>query len=159
MTTQTRPYTTEYSRINAIIIFTIHNKPHTVNLRLDNRSASNKVYLSCPYCHSQRQSLYAIKTAYACRECIGLHYPCQSERPKDRLMRRIRKFRKELWGYDWPEVNNMFSHIHYWPKPKYMKWASFDKKRNAITHLESQYWKIQAASMEKTYGSFMDGIG
>jgi hypothetical protein len=74
-------------------------------------------------------------------------------------MRRIRKFRKELWGYDWPEVNNMFAQIHYWPKPKYMKWESFDKKRNTINHLESKYWKIQAASMEKTYGSFMDGIG
>jgi len=30
-------------------------------------------------------------------------------------MRRIRKLRKELWGYDWPDVNNMFEQVSYWP--------------------------------------------
>ena len=197
MTTQTRPYTTQYHKIKAIIfkpllktavgnysldgssfgdehrkfelkenengersvIFIINEKPHKIKLSVDNRSASNKVYLCCPYCRNQRQSLYAIKNAYACRECIGLHYPSQSERPKDRLMRRIRKKRQDLWGSDYPDINNMFKNAHHFFKPKFMKREKFAEKRDEIFYLERQYWKVQAASMEKTYGKFMDRIG
>jgi hypothetical protein len=196
MSNQTRPYTTEYPRINAIIFkqlldkplgsyslsngslgdehrkfelkenekgdrsvtFIINSKSHKIDLRMDNRSVSHKLYLCCSYCHKQRQSLYAIKTAYACRECIGLHYPCQSERPKDRLMRRIRKKRQSLWGSDYPDINNMFKNANDFFKPKFMKWEKFVEKRSAIFSLERQYWKVQAESMRKTYGKFMDRI-
>lgn len=196
MSNQTRPYTTEYQRINArifrallnkpvgfysldsdhlgdehrefelsenkngdrSIIFTIQNKPHTVNLKVDNRSASTKLYLCCPYCHKQRQSLYAIKTAYACRECIGLHYASQSERPQDRLIRRIRKQRQKLWGSEHHDINNVLKHAHHFEKPKYMKQETFDKKRNTITHLESKYWRVEAINMEKIYGDLLAKI-
>ncbi len=134
------------------ITFTINSKPHLITLRLDNRSISNKLYLACPYCQKARQSLYAIKYAYACRRCIGLHYASQSERPKERLLRRIRKLRKELWGYDWPNVNNMFEQVVYWPKPKWMRWIAFEKKRNQIIELEKQYWPLEIAKMKSTFG-------
>jgi hypothetical protein len=129
---------------NRYLTFTINDKPHKIALKLDNSSASNKLYISCPYCQKQRQSLYAIKYAYACRQCIGLHYASQSERPQERLMRRIRKLRKELWGYDWPDVNSMFENIYYWPKPKWMRWTTFEQKRNNITELEKNIglWQI-----------------
>jgi hypothetical protein len=133
--------------------FTINDKPHQIALKLDNRSASNKLYITCPYCQEQRQHLYAIKTAYACRECIGLHYATQSERPQERLMRRIRKLRKELWGHDWPEVNNMFEQVAYWPKPKWMRWKTFEQKRNKITELEKQYWPMAIAKMKTSFGN------
>lgn len=132
--------------------FVINNKPHHIALKLDNRSASNKLYITCPYCQKQRQSLYAIKYAYACRQCIGLHYASQSERPQERLMRRIRKLRQELWGYDWPDVNNMFSQVAYWPKPKWMRWNTFEQKRNMITELENKYWPMAVAQMKTTLG-------
>jgi len=77
-----------------LMTFTINDKPHKIVLIVDKRIASNKLYISCPYCQKQRQSLYAIKYAYGCRQCIGLHYASQSERPQERLMRRIRKLRK-----------------------------------------------------------------
>jgi hypothetical protein len=125
-----------------LMTFTINDKPHLIALKLDNRSISNKLYITCPYCQKQRQSLYAIKYAYACRQCIGLHYATQSERPQERLMRRIRRLRKELWGYDWPDVNNMFENIYYWPKPKWMRWKTFEQKRNNITELENKYWPM-----------------
>jgi hypothetical protein len=130
------------------VTFTINEKPHHIALKLDNRSVSNKLYITCPYCRKQRQSLYAIKSAYACRQCIGLHYASQSERPQERLMRRIRKLRKELWGYDWPEVNNMFEHTQDWPKPKFMRWKTFEQKRNKIVRLEENYWSEALASIE-----------
>ena len=100
------------------VTFTINDKPHHIALMLDNRSASNKLYIACPYCQKQRQSLYAIKCAYGCRQCIGLHYASQSERPQDRLMRRIRKLRKQLWGNEWCLNDDMFEQVVYWPKPK-----------------------------------------
>jgi hypothetical protein len=131
------------------ITFTINDKPHHIVLKLDNRSASNKLYITCPYCQKQRQNLYAVKNAYGCRQCLGLHYASQSERPHERLMRRIRKLRKELWGYDWPEVNNMFENIYYWPKPKWMRWKTFEQKRDKITELEKKYWPFVDSQIEK----------
>ena len=187
MKPQTRPYTTQYNKINAnvftslltkslgsyslnsgrlsndhskfeltenesgnrFIKFTINNKPHNIKLQLDSRSASIKLYLCCPYCQKQRQSLYAIKHAYACRACIGLHYASQSEKPQDRLMRRIRKLRAELWGSNFPEINNMFKNVMYWPKPKWMRWKTFEQKRNKITELENKYWPFVDSQIKK----------
>ena len=127
-------------------------KAHKIALILDKRSASNKLYITCPYCHKQRQSLYAIKYAYGCRQCIGLHCASQSERPDERLMRRIRKLRKELWGYDWPEVNNMFEQVIYWPKPKWMRWKTFEQKRAKITELENKYWPMVITQLDNLFG-------
>lgn len=140
-----------------LMTFTINDKAHQIALKLDNKSASNKLYITCPYCQKQRQSLYAIKYAYGCRQCIGLHYATQSERPQERLMRRIRKLRKELWGYDWPDVNNMFESVYCWPKPKWMRWKTFDQKRDNITALEKKYWPMVDAQMKTTFGhNFMN---
>lgn len=139
------------------VTFTINDKPHKIALILDNSSASNKLYITCPYCQKQRQSLYAIKYAYGCRECIGLHYASQSERPQERLMRRIRKLRKELWGYDWPEVNSMFEQVSYWPKPKWMRWKTFNEKRNKITELEKRYWPMAITQMKTIFGDHIMG--
>jgi len=134
------------------VTFTINDKPHHIALKLDNRSASNKLYITCPYCRKQRQSLYAVKNAYSCRQCIGLHYASQSERPQERLMRRIRKLRKELWGYDCPDVNNMFEQVAYWPKPKFMRKKTFEQKRNKITELEKRYWPLAATQIDGMFG-------
>lgn len=134
------------------VTFIINNKPHQITLKLDKRSASNKLYITCPYCQKQRQHLYAIKYAYACRQCIGLHYASQSERPQERLARRIRKLRKELWGFDWPEINNLFEQVKYWPKPKWMRWKTFKKKQNRITELEDEFWPMAATEYEAIYG-------
>jgi len=130
------------------IEFTINDKSHQIALKLDNRSASNKLYITCPYCQEQRQSLYAVKYAYACRQCIKLHYVSQSERPQDRLLRRIRKLRKELWGYDCPDVNNIFEQVTYWPKPKWVRWKKFKQNRDQIVELEKRYWPMISAQIK-----------
>ena len=136
--------------------FNIHDKPHHIALKLDSRSASNKLYITCPYCRKSCQSLFAVKYAYACRACIGLHYPCQSERPQERLLRRIRKLRVALWGSDFIDVYNMFEDVSYWPKPKYMRWNTFEQKRSEILNLERQYWPMAIQGMKNIHGeSFM----
>jgi len=143
---------TELENGTRYLTFSINDKAHHIGLKLDNRSASNKLYITCPYCQKQRQHLYAIKYAYACRQCLDLQYASQSERPQDRLMRRIRKLRKELWGYDWPDVNNMFSQVAYWPKPKWIRWETFEQKRDKITELENKYWPTAIAQMKTPLG-------
>jgi len=183
MSNQTRPYTTEYQRINArlfkslltkpvgsysfsgdhlsddhkkleltenkngdrVVIFTIDNKPHRIKLSVDNRSASTKLYLCCPYCRTNRESLYAIKTAYACRGCIGLHYASQSERPKDRLLRSIRNKRQSLWG-NRENINNL---CFTFDKPKHMKREVFNIKRYEIINLEQAYLGFVSLQIEK----------
>jgi hypothetical protein len=148
---------TENENSFRFITFTINEKPHQIALKLDHSSASNKLYRTCPYCQKQRQHLYAVKNAYVCRQCISLHYASQSERPKERLMRRIRELRKELWGHNWPDVNNMFEQVTYWPKPKWIRWKTFEQKRNKITELEKQYWPMAIAQMKTTFGDqFME---
>jgi len=129
--------------------FTINDKPHLVGLSLDNSSASNKLYITCPKCSKQRQSLYAIKQGYYCRECIGLHYSSQSERLKHRRIRRIRKLRKSLYGCDHPDINNLVVNIVYWQKPAYIRWDTFEAKRNIILKLERECWG--AFNPQETY--------
>ena len=134
------------------VIFTINNKPHQIALKLDSRSASNKLYITCPYCQKQRQHLYAVKNAYACRDCLGLHYATQAERPRDRLMRKIRKKRKSIWGADWPEVNNLFAHSQYWSKPKGTHWKTFLKAKDELYQLERNYWPMVELHFESQFG-------
>jgi hypothetical protein len=135
-----------------IATFTINDKPHQIALKLDNRSASNKLYITCPYCQKQRQHLYAVKFAYACRECLKLHYATQAERPRDRLMRKIRKKRISIWGANWPEVRNMFAHPCYWTKPKSLHWKTFWKARDELYQLERQYWPMVELHFQSQFG-------
>lgn len=147
--------TFELKEVNNIryLSFIINDREHQIALKLDNRSASNKLYITCPYCQKNKQHLFAFKNGYACRSCLGLHYGCQSERPQERLMRRIRKLRVELWGADFPFVYDMFDQCKYWPKPKWMRWATFEKKRSHIVKLEERYWPLVRAQMERmNYG-------
>jgi len=100
----------------------------------------------------KRQHLYAVKNAYACRECLGLHYASQSERPRLRLMRKIRVKRKKIWGNDWPDVNNLFECPAYWSKPKGIGWERFYKEREELHQLELKYWPMVDLYLNKQFG-------
>ncbi|MFT6909352.1 MAG: hypothetical protein ACJAS1_006068, partial [Oleiphilaceae bacterium] len=110
---------------HVVVEFTIDQKKIRVYLVQDNRSASNKLYIVCPYCKIRRQHLYAASNTYACRGCLRLHYPSQSKRSNIRLRQKIRNKRKKIWGEDWPDVNNLFKNSRYWPKPKGLHWKTF----------------------------------
>jgi hypothetical protein len=47
----------------------------------------------------------------------------------------------------------MFEQVKYWPKPKWMRWKTFDKKRDKITKLENKYWPIAVSKVETTFGN------
>jgi len=79
----------------------------------------------------------------------GSSYLSQSEGSMERLGRRIRKLTDVS---DWPEVNNMFEQICYWPIPKWMRWKTFEQKRDKITELEKRYWPMAITQMKTTFG-------
>lgn len=123
-----------------LLLFNIAGKKLPIPLSIDTRSASKKLYLICPYCLHQRESLFAMRYGYSCRICANLHYPSQSEREYDRLFRKIRKQRRKIWGNTLPcLINDMFESSIYWPKPKNMKQKSFTKQQAELQKLEQTY--------------------
>ena len=148
----------ETAKKTRVVKFNINNQTQQVALIQDNSSASNKLYITCPCCQSKRQHLYAVKNAYACRECLGLHYATQAERPRDRLMRKIRKKRKSIWGADWPEVNNLFAHPQYWPKPKGIHWKTFYKAKDELHQLERKYWPMVELHFQSQFGHLKNNL-
>ncbi|OYT15016.1 MAG: hypothetical protein B7C24_15300 [Bacteroidetes bacterium 4572_77] len=143
----------ETDKKTRVVKFNINNQTQQVALIQDNSSVSNKLYITCPCCQSKRQHLYAVKNVYACRECLGLHYATQAERPRDRLIRKIRKKRKSIWGADWPEVNNLFAHPQYWPKPKGTHWKTFYKAKDELYQLERKYWPMVELYFQSQFGN------
>ena len=91
-----------------------------------------------------------LKKLYACRECTNLSYASQSEGKQDRLARRIRKLRTNLWVSS-AEINNLVESTMYFQKPKYMKWKSFEVKRDKILSIERQYWSLCEIRLEKMW--------
>jgi hypothetical protein len=134
------------------VVFTIKDRDHSIILKVDTRSVSKKLYLVCPYCRHQRQHLYAVSSAYGCRSCLNLHYACQSERPMDRLARRIRKERAAIWSDDWHDTVNLIESSTWWPKPKWMKQKTFDDARNKLLALESRYWQLASSQFRTMFG-------
>jgi len=125
--------------------FNIKDQKIPIPLKIDTRSASNKLFLICPYCRQQRQHLYAVTNTYGCRKCLDLQYACQSERPAERLARRIRKLRRVIWGDEPFDTVSLFDKCEWYPKPKWMRWDKFNRERDKIIDLENRYWDSQEA--------------
>jgi len=135
--------------------FIIEQRIITLYLIQDERSASNKLYIICPHCKTRRQHLYAASKTYACRGCLKLHYPSQSERKNVRLRRKMRTKRIKIWGEDWPGVTNLFENAHSWPKPKGLHWKTFFKLLDELDQLEIQYWPIARRKFDKMFKKFI----
>lgn len=147
---------TQHQR-HRVMTFLINGNYHQIALIIDSHSASNKLYISCPYCQSKRESLYVTKKAYACRTCLNLNYVTQSERQATRLVRRIRQLRRQLWGNDWLEVDNMLTSSNDWPKPKHARWKTFNQQKSTINKLEDTYYPILMSQLGNICGSSING--
>lgn len=115
------------------------DKTLEIGLVTCNKSASNKLYITCPYCQTKRQHLYQCKSGYACKSCLNLHYASQSERKQDRLARRIRKLRRSIWGSH-ANINNLTECAFYLSKPKNKHWEKFNYDKAILLSLENKYW-------------------
>lgn len=143
--------TDEYPRV---MIFKINEQKIPVPLQTDNRSISNKLYLICPYCGKQRQHLFVTKYSFKCRDCANLHYLSQSESKPDRLARRIRKIRAQVWPNNFPDRDNLFDQSYYWPKPKSWHYSRFEKIRAQLLKLETEYWQLHTDKLNRMFGEY-----
>ncbi len=95
-----------------------------------------RYWLVCGACLKRRTALYFnFYNQIICRECAGLHYACQSERPAVRIERKIRKKRLKLWG---PGQSLLDSSQRY-SKPKWKRWHTFEKEKQEVARLEYQW--------------------
>ena len=132
-----------------LMLFNIKGVDTPIPLVTDSRSASTKLYLICPYCATQKQHLHVTKRTFACAKCLKLHYASQSESEQDRLARRIRKLRVKTWGRTWPEINNLFEGSFNWSKPNGLHESTFQCITMKLIALETRYWKISIAMMDR----------
>jgi hypothetical protein len=112
-------------------------------IRLEStRTAFNGLrwWYSCPHCTRRCGALYWTQSAIACRLCLNLHYASQSETPKDRQLRRMRKERYAVWGESEPDINNLFIAPHLFPKPDGMHWRTFEERCWRMMERESRYF-------------------
>lgn len=108
-------------------------------------------WFTCSHCLRRCGARYWTHNAIACRQCLNLHYQSQSEAPRERELRRVRKMRQAIWGEDEPDVNNLFRRPDSFPKPKGMHRRIFEEKCNQLTLKENQYLCGLLAVLERRY--------
>ena len=135
------------------LTFEIKGQQRSFRIRRNTEGAAPRLFFECPFCYRSRSSLYAATNAYACRECLSLKYLCQSESGLDRLGRKIRKKRFQIWGelahrFD---GNNLFEDSYYWPKPKGQWNAKFEQDQDCVRVLESKFYGGLSAYMDAMF--------
>lgn len=81
----------------------------------------------CPKCGRRVSVLYG-RRAFNCRTCHYLAYPSQAENQAERCYRRANKLRQRMGG----EPGKLSSI----PKPKWMRWKTYERMIQEITFLE-----------------------
>lgn len=105
----------------------------------------------CPHCMKRAAKLYIGKKDIGCRACWKLHYKSQSADILDRMRMKIRQQRCAIWGSN-DLANNLFNDIRMFPKPKGMRWATFDRKRAELSVMEMAYWQAFSPVVDRIRG-------
>lgn len=64
---------------------------------------------------------------------------------------KIRQQRYAIWG-DGEQFRNLFNHPYDFPKPKGMRWATFDRKRAELSVMEMAYWQAFSPVVDRITG-------
>lgn len=78
-----------------------------------------RLWLTCPSCHSRRRVLYSVVGRFRCRQCHDLAYASTREDTHDRSIRRTRKLHKRLSA----SGNDLFT---FPDKPRGMHWGTYE---------------------------------
>lgn len=108
----------------------------------------------CPHCAKRVAKLYIGSKDIACRTCWNLHYASQSEDRLGRMHMELRRQRYAIWGNNEQTrnlANNPRNSILF-PKPKGMRWETFDQKVARLVRFESAYWQAFAPVVDKLCG-------
>jgi hypothetical protein len=97
------------------------------------------------------QSCISVKIL-AARECWNSTIKSQSADRLDRMRMKIRQQRYAIWGNN-DLTNNLFNDIRMFPKPKGMRWATFDRKRAELSAMEMAYWQAFSPVVDRITGA------
>ncbi|HKN05884.1 MAG TPA: hypothetical protein VJY31_18380 [Buttiauxella sp.] len=111
----------------------------------------------CPHCMKRVAKLYFGSNDVACRECWKLHYKSQSGDRLERMRINLRSQRLAIWGYGYvPTVLNLSIDVQWFPKPKGMRWETFNRKLAMLTACEVAYRQAVSPVGEKLTNGKVD---
>lgn len=105
----------------------------------------------CPHCDSRVAKLYIGKKDIACRKCWGLHYSSQSEDLLGRMRMDLRRQRYAIWG-NTERTRNLANSPRLFPKPKGMRWETFNRRLARLMKCELAYWQAFAPFLDRLAG-------
>ncbi len=105
----------------------------------------------CPHCMNRVAKLYISPKDIGCRGCWKLHYKSQSADKLDRMRMSIRWQRYAIWG-DGEQYINLFNQPELFPKPKGMRWATFDRRLTRLMQYEQAYWRAFSPVVDRITG-------
>ena len=94
-----------------------------------------RLWFSCPHCHTRVAIIYGHGKRFLCRHCYALPYASQNEDYLDRMIRKARKIRKKLdadVSLDFPVFE----------KPKGMHWKTFNYLKKREKNINYKFTKI-----------------
>ena len=91
-----------------------------------------RYWFKCPRCSKRSEVLYNKNSKFLCRQCHKLPYSSQRESDIDRLVRKMRKIRRQLGA-----SSNISMPIPF--KPKGMHWKTFEYLRMKEMVLSRKY--------------------
>lgn len=126
---------------------------HSVALRTDTTQAGYGVrhWYLCPHCCKRTAKLYISSKTLACRGCFGLHYASQSEDRLGRMRMMLRRQRYAIWG-NTEQTRNLTISLYLFPKPKGMRWETFDRKVARLMRYEEAYWRAFSPVVDRITG-------
>ncbi|HGO5654178.1 hypothetical protein QP231_03270 [Klebsiella pneumoniae] len=130
---------------------TINGVTRTIRTTTTQAGYGVRQWYVCPHCTKRVAKLYIGRKDIGCRECWNLHYKSQSADRLDRMRIKIRQQRYAIWGNN-DLANNLFNDIRMFPKPKGMRWATFDRKRAELSVMEMAYWQAFSPVVDKITG-------
>ncbi|CAM8484855.1 hypothetical protein CIFRMM043B_22635 [Citrobacter freundii] len=130
---------------------TINGVTRTIRTTTTQAGYGVRQWYVCPHCVKRVAKLYIGKKDIGCRACWKLHYKSQSADKLDRMRMKIRQQRYAIWGNN-DLSNNLFNDIRMFPKPKGMRWATFDRKRAELSAMEMAYWQAFSPVVDRITG-------
>ncbi len=124
---------------NSLFIYTEPSRGYHVYFDETLLTYGKRNWFLCPSCGGRCAILYHAQH-FACRKCVKPAYESQNGSKTDSLITRVRFKRKKLW----PDMSedfrdDMLDRCDWFPKPKGMHEARFEREKSKIIQLENSF--------------------
>lgn len=140
----------DFKRVESGLVITNFKYPQKIPITQTQLTYGTRYWWLCPSCGRRCSILYLNKHGFNCRLCVKPSYESQNGYKLNHIESKIRKLRKQLWGTDAIEIDNLFDTSEWRPKPKWMRWHTFNRKRESLLRLELYYRSLWPAYVDKS---------